>query len=219
MLATILAMPAAAQQVRLGAESFQAPDAKKVSYALGMDLGLQIKRMGADVDVKTIIQAMQDVAEGKPTQLKPSELGPIFHQEESARRAVQSVKNKADGEAFLARNGKAGGVTVLPDGLQFKVLQAGTGEIPKTSDIVVVNYKGTLLDGTVFDHKDNFEIPVSAPIKGWQEALTQMKTGSKWELFVPSSLGYGHRAMGAIGPDSTLIFDIELLSIKPAATQ
>lgn len=188
---------------------------KKVSYALGMDLGLQIKRLGANVDVKTIIQALKDVQEDRPTQLKESEVRTIFRREEVADRARQSVKNLAQGRAFLEKNSSANGVTVLPDGLQYQVLQAGAGETPKASDSVVVNYKGTLIDGAEFDHKDNFEIPVAAPVKGWQEALLRMKTGSKWRLFVPSALAYGHRAMGAVGPDSTLIFDIELVSVKP----
>jgi FKBP-type peptidyl-prolyl cis-trans isomerase FklB len=214
-----LAASAAGQEVRLGAQNFTAPDEKKVSYALGMDLGLQIKRIGADVDVNTIIQAMRDVQDGKPTQLKESDLRPIFHQEEVVERARQSAKNKAEGDAYLATNGKDKDVVVLPDGLQYRVVEAALGETPKASDTVVVNYKGTLVDGTVFDHKDNYEIPVTAPIKGWQEALTRMKVGAKWRIVVPSSLAYGHKAMGAIGPDATLIFDIELLSIKPAPTQ
>src|ERR1700722_16916153 len=110
------------------------PDDEKVSYALGMDLGLQIKRMGADVDVSVIVQAMKDVMAGKSTQISESEMRPIFQSEEAFQRALISKKNKAEGEAYLAKNAKASGVTLLPDGLQYRVIEGGTGPVPKVDD-------------------------------------------------------------------------------------
>jgi FKBP-type peptidyl-prolyl cis-trans isomerase FklB len=129
------------------------------------------------------------------------------------------MKNKADGEAFLAENRKKEGVKVLPDGLQYKVLKEGNGKKPKADETVTVNYRGTLIDGTEFDSSIKRGEPstfrVSGVIKGWTEALQLMPVGSKWQLFIPPELAYGERGAGeVIPPNSTLIFEVELLSIK-----
>ena len=193
------------------------PDEEKVSYALGMNLGLQIKRMGADVDVSVIVQAIKDVMAGKPTQIPEAELRPIFQQEEAFQRAIISQKNKAEGEAYLAKNAQAPGVTVLPDGLQYKVIQAGTGPTPKGDDNVTLNFRGSLINGREIDHKDQFQVAVAGQMKGFQEALQLMKTGSKWQIVAPPALAFGSEWKGDVGPESTVIFEIELLSIEPSA--
>jgi FKBP-type peptidyl-prolyl cis-trans isomerase FklB len=146
-----------------------------------------------------------------------------FQQKVQARAAKDMAllleKNKKEGEAFLAENKTKEGVITLPSGLQYKVLKAGTGATPKATDIVVTHYRGTLIDGKVFDSSidrgEPAEFPVNAVIKGWSEALQHMKVGAKWQLFVPAELAYGERGAGqVIAPNSTLIFDIELLKIK-----
>ena len=138
-------------------------------------------------------------------------------QEAKAKAAAE--KNSKDGEAFLAENKKKDGVKSTASGLQYKVIKAGDGVMPKGTDTVSVNYKGTLIDGTEFDSSykrgEAATFPVSGVIKGWTEALQLMKVGSKWQLFIPSNIAYGERgAGGEIGPNATLIFEVELLSIK-----
>jgi FKBP-type peptidyl-prolyl cis-trans isomerase FklB len=130
-----------------------------------------------------------------------------------------SEKNKADGEKFLAENAKKEGVKVLPSGLQYKVITPGTGKSPKATDTVTTHYKGMLIDGTEFDSSykrgEPATFPVSGVIPGWTEALQLMKEGAKWQLFLPSNLAYGERGAGRdIGPNATLIFEVELISVK-----
>ena len=137
---------------------------------------------------------------------------------------VQGDKNKKEGEAFLAANAKKEGVTVLPDGLQYKVLTAGTGKIPGSNDTVKVHYKGTLIDGTEFDSSytrgQPMVTPVTRLIAGWTEALLKMHVGDKWQLVVPANLAYGDRGVAPkIGPGAVLIFEMELLSIEEAKAQ
>jgi len=128
--------------------------------------------------------------------------------------------NKKSGEVFLVENKKKDGVVNLPSGLQYKIIKAGTGTSPKAADTVTVNYKGTLVDGTEFDSSykrgEPVTFPVGGVIPGWTEALQKMKVGSKWQLFIPASLGYGEKGAGnVIGPNATLIFEVELISILP----
>lgn len=210
ILAALVAFSAVGQQ------SFEPPDDEKVSYALGMGLGLEIKRLGADVDVNVIVQALKDVAEGKTTQIKESELHPIFQQELAYQKAVISRKNKAEGDAYLAKNAKLPEVTVLPDGLQYRVIKTGEGKTPKTDDNVTISSRGTLLDGKVIDKKDHFQVAVSSQMKAFQEALPLMQVGSKWQIVAPAALAFGDEWKGDIGPDSTLIFEVELISIAPS---
>ncbi|MBV8968540.1 MAG: FKBP-type peptidyl-prolyl cis-trans isomerase, partial [Verrucomicrobia bacterium] len=150
-------------------------------------------------------------------------------QEEALAQKQQEMKssaekNKAEGKKFLDENAKKDGVTTLPDGLQYKVVKQGTGEKPKPTDVVEVNYRGTFIDGKEFDSSEKNGGPVSFPvnevIKGWSEALTLMPIGSKWQLFIPSDLAYGDEGEGDdIQPGSTLVFDVELLGVKKEEAQ
>jgi len=142
-----------------------------------------------------------------------------FQKDMMAKRQALGEKNKKEGEAFLAENKKKPGVITLPSGLQYKILKAGTGKKPKPTDTVTVNYKGTLIDGTEFDSSYQrgkpATFPLSGIIPGWREALTLMQEGAKWEIYVPPNLAYGERSSGTvIGPNATLIFQIELVSIQ-----
>jgi FKBP-type peptidyl-prolyl cis-trans isomerase FklB len=146
-----------------------------------------------------------------------------FQQEMMANQSKKAgelaEKNQKEGEAFLAANKKKDSVITLPSGLQYKVIAEGTGKMPTLNDTVTTNYRGTLIDGTEFDNSykrgEPATFPVSGVIPGWTEALQHMKVGAKWQLFVPSNLGYGERGAGeTIGPNATLIFEVELLSIK-----
>ena len=160
--------------------------------------------------------------------MKPSEAMAAFKEEmmkkheEELKKAAE--KNKKEGEAFLAENKKKEGVVTLPSGLQYKVIKEGDGQMPKDTDMVTVNYRGTLVDGTEFDSSykrgNPATFPVNGVIPGWQEALKLMKVGSKWQLFVPAGLAYGEKGAGStIGPNATLIFEVELLSISEPGSE
>jgi FKBP-type peptidyl-prolyl cis-trans isomerase FklB len=204
---------------------------EKFSYALGMNqgagLGAMLKKQSVDVDPKLVIQGFNDGLTGAKTQLSEQEAQAILQevgtevrkaQQEKAQKATEA--NKTEGAAFLAANKAKEGIVTLPSGLQYKILTAGTGPKPAATDTVVCNYKGTLINGTEFDssskHGGPATFPVSGVIKGWTEALQLMPVGSKWQLFIPPDLAYGERGAGAdIGPDATLIFEVELVSIQP----
>jgi len=196
-----------------------APSKDKFSYALGMSMAEQVKRAGLDVDTNVISQAISDVLEGRPTKVKEAEIRSIFMQARAAGFAKLAKKNKEAGEAYLAKNAKEQNIKTLPDGLQYRVIQEGTGEIPKNNDTVLVKYRGNLIDGTEFDHNDKFRTRVTAVIKGWTEALELMKAGSKWQIFVPSDLAYGDQGNRDIGPNAMLIFEMELISIEAPSIQ
>jgi FKBP-type peptidyl-prolyl cis-trans isomerase FklB len=138
-----------------------------------------------------------------------------------ATMAAEAAKNKKEGEAFLAANKTKEGVKTLPSGLQYKVLKNGTGKTPKATDSVKAHYAGTLLNGTEFDSSikrgEPTVFPVNGVIPGWIEALQLMKTGSKWQLFIPSELAYGERGQQSIPPNSVLIFEVELIGIEDGA--
>ncbi len=197
----------------------------KFSYALGMNLGTSLHKQSVAVDPNILARGLKDALGGK-TQLTEEEARAVLTEETNALRKIQQEKaqqageaNKKAGEAFLAANKAKEGVVTLPSGLQYKILQTGTGPKPTASDSVVCNYRGTLIDGTEFDSSykrgQTATFPVSGVIKGWTEALPLMPVGSKWQLFVPAELAYGERSPGPeIGPDSTLIFEVELLSIE-----
>jgi FKBP-type peptidyl-prolyl cis-trans isomerase len=201
------------------------PDKDKLSYAIGFNIAGSVKRDQLDVDVDTIATAMKDVIGGKPTRLNEKEVKDIMTQFQGAMRAKmaadrekQSSEAKAKGDEYLAKNAKDPAVKTLPNGIQYKVLKEGTGDMPKTTDSVVVGYKGSLIDGTVFDQNEHFPTPVTGrTIKGWSEVLPLMKTGSKWEVVIPSDLGYGTRGNQKIPPNAVLIFEMELISITPPA--
>jgi FKBP-type peptidyl-prolyl cis-trans isomerase FklB len=205
------------------------PDKDTVSYAIGMSVARTIKRQELTVDVDTIATAMKDVLGDRPTRFTEKQLTEVMQQMQGAMRAkmqaereVQRAKmekegetNKMLGEAFLAKNAKADGVKTLTNGLQYKVIKDGTGPIPASNDIVTVSYAGRLIDGTEFDHNTSFTTAINGRIiKGWSAVLSMMKVGSKWEVTIPSELGYGPKGSGAkIGPNSVLVFDMELLSV------
>ena len=198
----------------------------KVSYAVGMNVGANLHRQSVEVDPKILLQGLEDGMAGGKTLLSEEQARATLTELQSDLRKKQQEKmqqagdaNKKEGDAFLAANKGKEGVVALPSGLQYKVLSAGTGPKPTASDSVVCNYRGTLIDGTEFDSSYKrgkpATFPVGGVIKGWTEALQLMQAGSKWQLFVPSELAYGEQGAGAnIGPNATLIFEVELLSIE-----
>jgi len=192
---------------------------------IGTGLGANLKKQGVEVDANLLSQGLKDSIAGGKTRLTQEEAQAVLTEVQNEVRKQQQEKtqqlattNKTEGEAFLAANRSKEGVVILPDGLQYKILNAGTGPKPTASDSVVCNYRGTLINGTEFDSSYKRGQPatfgVGQVIKGWTEALQLMPTGSKWQLFIPSGLAYGERGAGAdIGPNATLIFEVELLSI------
>src|SRR5690242_5434456 len=200
---------------------------QKASYAIGLNIGKNMKKDSVDVDTEILARGIRDALAGSKPLLTDDEAKAALvelqaevrkHQQEEYQAA--SEKNQKEGEAFLVTNKTKEGVVVLPSGLQYKVLQEGTGPKPSETDTVVCNYRGTLLNNTEFDSSSKHGGPatfaVNQVIKGWTEALQLMPVGSKWELYVPPDLAYGPRAAGPdIGPNSTLIFQVELLSIQP----
>lgn len=198
----------------------------KLSYAMGMDLGNQLKTRSVDIDPAVFGQGLKDALSGSKTLLTEAEAKAIISELQMkmvARNAeaakVAGEKNKAEGEAFLAANKPKEGVVTLPSGVQYKVLTAGTGKKPTLDDTVVCHYRGTLINGEEFDssyqRNEPATFPVKGVIKGWTEVLQLMPVGSKWQVFIPSDLAYGPRGAGANnGPNATLIFEIELVAIK-----
>ena len=211
ILAGFVACSALAADPEPSTDAIQPRTDDKVSYALGMNLAAQIKRVGAEVDVDTITQAIKDVLDGKPTRLQQDELRPLFAQAE----AYEVAKRKAEGEAFLAKNAKVEGVTTLPDGMQYRILKPGAGELAQSNDIAVINLRGQWINGKEFLHQDNAKVmPVICP-KGIREALLMMKPGATWRIFVPSHLCYGNQMGQPVGFGSTLIYDLEMISTGP----
>ncbi len=203
---------------------------QKFSYALGMNIGTglggNLKKQSVEFDPNLVSQGLKDAMAGGKTRLTPEEAQTVLNEvltevrkEQQEKMQQAGVANNTEGEAFLAENKRKEGVVTLPSGLQYKVLTAGTGPKPTASDSVVCNYRGTLINGTEFDSSYKRGQPatfgVGQVIKGWTEALQLMPVGSKWQLFIPSSLAYGEQGAGGgqIGPNSTLIFEVELLSI------
>jgi FKBP-type peptidyl-prolyl cis-trans isomerase FklB len=198
----------------------------KTSYALGADLARNLKRQSVDIDPDIVMRGMKDALSGGKTLMSDDEIRETLtaiRQQVMANQAKEmkeiAEKNKKEGEAFLKANKKKDGVKTLPSGLQYKVITAGTGKSPKPTDTVTVNYRGTLIDGTEFDssykHGQPATFQVDKVIRGWQEALPLMKEGAKWQLFIPPDLAYGERGAGTvIGPNSTLIFEVELIAVK-----
>jgi FKBP-type peptidyl-prolyl cis-trans isomerase len=216
-------------QVSLRAEdkpSFK-DEKEKASYAIGMYFGNQIKRGGMELDADLVAATMKDVLAGKEAKLTDQEGMQVIRTYQQESRKKLAEKNKADGEKFLAENKKKDGIktytATLADGktaeLQYKVITEGTGAMPKSNDVVNVNYRGTTIDGKEFDSTAKhggtpLKRPANQLIKGWTEALQLMKVGSKWEIYVPSSLGYGDNGTPSIEPGSTLIFEMELVGVE-----
>jgi len=199
---------------------------EKVSYAIGVSVGKGMQQQSIDIDPDIFAKGMGDAMTGAKTAITDEEMRQVmtaFQKEMTDKQAekmkVAAEKNKKEGEAFLAANKKKEGVKTLPSGLQYKVVSEGTGQSPKLTDTVTTNYRGTLINGTEFDSSYKRGQPAKFPVKGviagWTEALQLMKVGSKWQLFIPPNLAYGERGAGSvIGPNATLIFDIELISIN-----
>ena len=199
----------------------------KASYSIGIGIGKNIRNMTADVDVDIIAKGIKDGIAGGKMLLTEEQIAAAlqaYQQQLNAKmaEAAKAVgeKNKKEGEAFLAENKKKPGVVALPSGLQYKEIKAGTGKTPKATDTVSTHYKGTLIDGTEFDSSykrgQPASFPVNGVIPGWTEALQKMKVGAKWQLFIPSELAYGENPQpgSPIGPNSVLLFDIELLGVQ-----
>jgi FKBP-type peptidyl-prolyl cis-trans isomerase FklB len=219
--ASLIAFPLFGQE-----KSPQLKDQKdKVSYSIGMQIGFNLGRQKVDVNPDILVAGIKDSLAGKP-QLTPDQVKEVMAQFEKDMEQKQKdlgEKNKTEGTKFLEENKKKPGVKTTSSGLEYKVEKEGTGPQPKATDMVTVNYRGTLIDGTEFDSSykrgQPASFPVNGVIKGWTEALQLMKKGAKYQLFIPSSLAYGERAMGPeIGPNSTLIFEVELMDVKPPPT-
>jgi len=235
MIVACLAMLAACSDK---AEAPKAPvlsldnDKAKLSYAIGQDIGLSLETLKADLDRTLLIAAINDRLDGAESKISEEEAGTVkqaFFKAQADKRAAEekaaAEKNVAAGKAFLVENGKKAGVTTTASGLQYEVLTQGAGDKPSVTDIVTVNYKGTLIDGTEFDSSYKKGQPATFPlnrvIAGWTEGVQLMAVGSKFKFVLPAELAYGKSGAGAkIGPNSVLVFEVELLGIgdvKPAA--
>lgn len=197
-------------------------DQQKLSYAIGHNIARNLKQQKLELDTAALAAAFDDVLSGKEPRLTDEEMKNAimgFQRSKMKEQEAKGEKNKADGIAFLEANKKKEGVKVTKSGIQYRIINKGKGKKPKTSDTVEVHYRGTLIDGTEFDssykRKKPAKFPLNSVIKGWQEILPMMKTGAKWHIAVPAEMAYGPRGQGGvIGPNSALIFEIELLSIE-----
>ena len=209
---------------------------QQVSYIIGRDLARNFAQQGLELDLDVLSAALKEAAQGQSSQLNPDQMQAAMEQMQQRMEAQDAGQNgdqtsqgqnnagatgnaKADGEAFLTQNAQKSRVKTLPSGLQYEILTEGTGRHPSLQSSVTTHYHGTLIDGTVFD--SSYErgqpatFPVNGVIAGWTEALQLMGEGSKWRLYIPSDLAYGKRGAGrGIGPDSALIFDVELLKVN-----
>ena len=200
---------------------------EKAGYAIGQNIGGNLKQTGVTIDLKAFLRGMQDSLAGKKGLLTEEEIQKVlteFDKQVQANAAAQqkamTEKNLKEGAAFLAANAKKEGVKTTESGLQYKITKLGTGATPKATSKVRVHYEGRLLNGKVFDSSfkrgEPAEFPVNMVIKGWTEALQLMKEGGERELYIPSTLGYGTRGAGAdIGPNATLIFKVQLIKVLP----
>jgi FKBP-type peptidyl-prolyl cis-trans isomerase FklB len=219
--------PDAAATEQKAAETPVKVDMDKVSYIIGMWFGKDMKTQGIELNAEPFLKGLKDSISGANSSLTEEETQQMmtaFRNELDAKKAEQTKKlseeSKAKEEAFLSANQKKDGVKALPSGLQYKVVKDGAGKKPTSKDSVTVNYRGSLIDGKEFDssYKRNepATFPVGGVIPGWTEALQLMKSGSKWEIYIPSKLAYGEAGVGeVIPPNATLIFEVELLSVTP----
>lgn len=201
----------------------------KVSYSIGIQMGADFKQQDIQINPSLFMQGINDAQQMGPKLLTEDEVRNTLVnfqknmiQKQQENQLKLSSKNLEDGNKFLEENKKKPGVTTLPSGLQYRVVQAGTGSKPTATDTVVTHYSGKFIDGKEFDSSysrgEPAEFQVNAVIPGWTEALQLMQPGAKWEIVVPAKLGYGENGVGRIiGPNATLVFDIELLSINNAS--
>ena len=200
-------------------------DKDKFSYALGMNFGENFRKQGIEVDPAVFAKAFAEAFSTGKTAMSEADMKTVLmaasqeiRKKQAAIEAEKGQQAQAEGDKFLADNKTKEGVVTLPSGLQYKILTAGTGDKPSLEDSVVCNYKGTLINGTLFDASEKHGGPATFPVKGvipgWTEALQLMPVGSKWQLYIPSDLAYGDSGRPGIDPSSTLIFEVELLSIE-----
>jgi FKBP-type peptidyl-prolyl cis-trans isomerase FklB len=204
---------------------------QQVSYIIGRDLARNFAQQGLELDIDTLAAALKEGLAGQPSRLTQEQMQAAMQQlqeqlgsgqeedDDDDTQNPNAMNNKAEGEAFLAENAQKPGVTTLPSGLQYEILTEGTGKKPTLRSSVTTHYHGTLPNGTVFDSSyqrgQPATFPVNGVIAGWTEALQLMPEGSKWRLYIPSDLAYGKRGAGRdIGPDSALVFDVELLKVN-----
>ncbi len=195
---------------------------EKVSYIIGLGIGKNLKQQSVEIDPDALAKGVRDAISGSKPLMSDQEISDAmvaYKKELAIKLKEMGEKNKKQGEAFLAENKKKTGVKALPSGLQYKVLRPGKGKKPKLNDMVTVQYRGTLIDGTEFDNSNRTGQPAAISldtvIPGWKEALQMMEVGSKWQLFIPPQLAYGENGrMPVIEPNATLIFEIELVSIQ-----
>lgn len=230
-LLIILSIVFLVNQVMAAEEPVLKDPKDKLSYSIGMNIGKGFKQDGIDIDPDLLVRGIKDALSGGKALMTDQEILETlsnFQKEMAAKQAALmkelGEKNKKEGETFLAENKKKEGIITLPSGLQYKVIKAGTGKKPKLTDTVTAHYRGTLINGTEFDSSYRRGQPtafrVNGVIRGWTEALQLMEEGAKWQLFIPSNLAYAERGSGQmIGPNATLIFEIELVSVQspPAA--
>lgn len=205
---------------RISAEGLSAQSDKdklKISYAIGMRMGIQIKARYGDADGKWVERGFTDVINGKPTMVQPTEIAALLDQAMQWGRLKQSEKNKIEGTAFLEKNARESGIKTLPDGLQYRVMKEGAGELPNTNQMVYIKLRGSFVDGRQFLKHNHYLIRCGGGCQGWQDALPRMKIGSRWQIFIPPSLGFGEQGEPAwgVGPDATMIWDLEMVSIAP----
>jgi len=222
----IVAALGAVSCARAAEQAALASGKQKVSYCLGLNIGQGMKQEQVEIDIDAFVRGLSDALSGAKPALTEDEVRDALtafqkdlRAKATERRSSEGAKAKEEGAAFLAANKKKEGVVTLPSGLQYKVLTEGKGKKPKATDTVVTHYRGTLINGTEFDSSrrrgEPATFPVNRVIPAWTEALQLMSIGSKWMLYVPSELGYGENGAGkVIGPNATLIFEVELLEIK-----
>ena len=197
----------------------EANELEKVSYSIGINVATSIKSEGLDsINSSYISKGFQDVFENKDLAINIEESNKIIGEYFNKKQDAKNQRLAIDSKIFLEQNKQKDGVITTESGLQYLILSEGRGNNPTLKDNVTVHYHGTLIDGTIFDssvdRKQPATFPLNGVIPGWQEALQMMSVGSKWKIFIPSELAYGESGAGAIGPNSTLIFEVELLSIN-----
>ncbi len=204
-------------------------DSQIYSYGVGFQIGSQMAASPIEMDADGLMAGLQDALEEKDPRVEQERLQEVAQRlqsemetEQQAEAAVLATENAAAAEEFLAANGKKEGVVTLENGLQYRIIESAEGDKPVETDTVVVNYRGTFIDGTEFDSSytrgEPAQFPLNAVIPGWQQALQLMPVGSKWEVFIPPALAYGSGGQGPIPPSSALIFEVELVEITPPAS-